>query len=228
MRPAVSVLIPVYNGAAYIGEAIESVLKQTFAPLEILVADDGSTDQSAAIACSYPGVRCFSLPHGGVAAARNRLVGEARGEWVAFLDADDRWLPDKLEIQTAYLRDHPCCEIVFCRYRNFTDLPPDTLTERQKRVLSVEIDRNPVGACIKKTVFERCGLFETGRSYGEDTEWIARLNMRGEDLSHLVEQPLFERRIHDSNTTLSHEAPGREEYLALMADAVRNAIKRGK
>ena len=101
----VSVVIPAYNSEAVLAECVESVLAQTAPPDEILIVDDGSTDRTSAIAAEYSGrdarVRCIRQENAGVAAARNRGIREAAGEWVAMVDADDRWLPEKLERQLA-------------------------------------------------------------------------------------------------------------------------------
>src|SRR4051812_13046945 len=101
-KPTISVVIPCYNGALYLRETLESALAQNYAPLEILVVDDGSEDDSAAIAesCGAP-VRVIRQPNQGESVARNRGIDEARGDWVAFLDADDLWEPEKLERQVA-------------------------------------------------------------------------------------------------------------------------------
>lgn len=98
----VSVIIPVYNGAAHLGETLRSALAQTVLPLEILVIDDGSNDQSAALAESFgPPIRVIRQENRGEAAARNRGIDTARGDWIAFLDADDLWEPEKLARQLA-------------------------------------------------------------------------------------------------------------------------------
>ena len=102
--PTVSVVIPAYNSASYLAEAVESALGQTFKDLEILVVDDGSTDETQELMRRYgPPVRCLSQENTGVATARNRGIDESRGRYVAFLDADDVWQPDKLEKQLAAL-----------------------------------------------------------------------------------------------------------------------------
>ncbi|GAB6164122.1 hypothetical protein JCM19992_01220 [Thermostilla marina] len=104
--PLVSVVVPVFNGSPFLRKALESVLEQTYRPIEIVVVDDGSQDDSAAIAASYgPPVRVIRQPNYGVGAARNRAILHARGEIVAFLDQDDWWLPAKLEKQVACFRD---------------------------------------------------------------------------------------------------------------------------
>src|SRR5262245_53259028 len=102
----ISVVIPCHNAAAYLRSSIDSVLAQTVPPREILVIDDGSTDESATVAMSYaPRVRVVKQTNRGPASARNRGIEEATGEWIAFLDADDVWRPQKLERQGVHLVD---------------------------------------------------------------------------------------------------------------------------
>lgn len=121
MHPSVSVIIPCYNTAPYLREALDSALAQTPPPLEVIVVDDGSTDDSAAIAGSYgPPVRVVRQANRGQAAARNRGIAEARGDWIALLDADDVWLPQKTARQFEALeeagRDVVC---VYCDFYRF-------------------------------------------------------------------------------------------------------------
>jgi glycosyltransferase involved in cell wall biosynthesis len=100
MTHTVSVIMPAYNAAAYVGRAIESALAQTHPPLEILVVDDGSTDHTADVVASYePAVRLVCKPNGGPASARNLGAKLARGRWLGLLDADDWWQPNKLSVQ---------------------------------------------------------------------------------------------------------------------------------
>ncbi|MBI1357552.1 MAG: glycosyltransferase [Acidobacteria bacterium] len=107
--PEVSVVMPAYNAAGFLAEAVESVLRQSFPDFELIVVDDGSTDGTASVAGAVRDsrVRCVSTPHGGASAARNHGVRLARGRYVAFLDSDDIWLDDKLSAQLAALRVRP-------------------------------------------------------------------------------------------------------------------------
>lgn len=100
----VSVIIPAYNAAAFIGDALNSARAQTYDNLEIIVVDDGSTDGTADVVSSFHGVRMIRQPNRGAAAARNRGIREASGRYLAFLDADDIWLPDKTRMQVEFLR----------------------------------------------------------------------------------------------------------------------------
>lgn len=107
-RFSISVVIPAYNSAASIGRAIDSVLAQTLLADEILVVDDGSTDATAEIVRTYGHkVRLLVQPNAGAAAARNTGIAAAAGDWIAFLDADDEWLPQRLAVQTDILKRHP-------------------------------------------------------------------------------------------------------------------------
>ncbi|MEQ8848772.1 glycosyltransferase family A protein [Botrimarina sp.] len=118
--PTYSVVVPCYNGAPFLRETLDSVLAQTAPPLEILVIDDGSTDDSAAVAESYGDpVRVIRQPNQGESVARNRGIDEARAEWVAFLDADDLWRPSKLAAQLEVAGGEIAC--VHCRFDALID-----------------------------------------------------------------------------------------------------------
>src|SRR2546422_627426 len=114
--PLVSVVIPVYNGEQYLADAIQSVLDQTYPNFEAIVVDDGSTDGSAAVAKRVgEAIRYVHQANGGVSKARNTGIAAARGTYLAFLDQDDLWLPDKLAAQVAYLDSHPEIGAVYCQ-----------------------------------------------------------------------------------------------------------------
>src|SRR3989441_12309052 len=114
--PYVSVVIPVYNGERYLADAIQSVRDQTYQNFEVIVVDDGSTDGSAEVAQSFgEAIRYVHQANGGVCKARNTGMAVARGGYLAFLDQDDLWLPDKLATQVAYLDSHPEVGAVYCQ-----------------------------------------------------------------------------------------------------------------
>ncbi len=110
--PVVSVIIPTYNRWPLVREAIESVLAQSYRFFELIVIDDGSTDDTAKQLAGFgTHLRLIEQPHRGVSAARNRGAKVARGRYLAFLDSDDLWFPEKLAIQTAFMEDHAAIEI---------------------------------------------------------------------------------------------------------------------
>ncbi len=113
--PTISVIIPAYNAERTILETITSVQQQTFSDLELLVINDGSTDQTLELLNSVnePRMKILDYPNGGVSVARNRGITHARGEFIAFLDADDLWIADKLELQLAALQQHPEAGVVY-------------------------------------------------------------------------------------------------------------------
>src|SRR5207247_11352011 len=122
--PLVTVIIGAYNAERYLAEAIDSVLVQTHSNHELIVVDDGSTDSTAEVAEGYgPQVRCIRQENGGMAASRNRAIPEARGSYFSFLDADDRFPPDKLRRQLAVFDADPELDIVYGHVTEF--LSPD-------------------------------------------------------------------------------------------------------
>ena len=108
VEPLISVVVPVHNGAAYLSDALGSIAAQGHRRLDIVVVDDGSTDESASIARSFEKVIYLHQPNRGVATARNTGIEHASGEFIAFLDADDLWLPNYLEAQIEFVREHDC------------------------------------------------------------------------------------------------------------------------
>jgi len=212
----VSVIIPVYNGEKYLAEAIESVLAQTLPPLEIIVVDDGSTDASADIARGFGDpVRVESQPHGGIAPARNRGVALARGELIAFLDADDVWGVDKLAVQVAELEINVDAKMVFGLVEQFVS--PEVS-------IRVRFPDHPIpgifaGALlIRRVDFYRVGEFAAEWKVGEFIDWYARaveLGLR----SVVLPQVVLRRRIHRANQTALD--PGmKSDYPRLIKNAL--------
>src|SRR5580658_5195808 len=116
LEPLVSVVIPCYNSARYLGETIESVLAQTYARVEVIVVDDGSTDATPKIAQSYP-VQYVYQANRGISAARNTGVIHSRGKYVQFLDHDDRLLPTAIEVGVKFLEERPECAMAIGEHR---------------------------------------------------------------------------------------------------------------
>jgi glycosyltransferase involved in cell wall biosynthesis len=201
----VSVVIPVYNGRAYLEGAVKTVLAQTRAPLEVLVVDDGSTDGTRELAASLaPRVALIAQANQGAGAARNVGVARARGSHVAFLDVDDRWTPEKLAKQMAVFERHPEVAVVGSRLakidRQDRPLPsPGRILPRAqydrpasfREVLLMTGNVVPLSsAVVRRDVFQSAGGFRVEPNFtSEDYDLWVRL---AEDHPfYLFEEPLM-------------------------------------
>jgi glycosyltransferase involved in cell wall biosynthesis len=211
----VSVIIPVYNCERFLAEAIESVLAQTYRPLEIIVVDDGSTDQSANIARSYKEIQYIYQPNQGAAVARNTGLAAAQGELIAFLDADDVWLPNKLKVQVEYLTEHPDVGLNVCRIENFLD-PEISLPPGGGDVPLMKEQINLGTMVVRRDVFSQAGDFDPGYSVAEDFDWITRAKDLGVTIT-ILPDVLMQRRIHETN--LSHDTQARRESMLRLVKA---------
>ena len=193
--------MPVYNGEAHVGEAISSVFGQTYRPLELIVIDDGSTDETAEVVrrCASPLLKYIQQPHAGTGAARNRGVGQARGDLVGHLDADDVWDQMKLDRQVAALEAHPEVEMVSGHIVEFYS--PELSTEERR---SIRAPRPPLPAFImsavlhRRRVLDRVGLWETKWRLGQDLSWHLRADEIGVKM-HMLPDIVVYRRLHVAN-----------------------------
>ena len=205
-RPLVSVIIPTHNYAEYLPEALQSVLDQDYPLVQVIVVDDGSTDDTAAAVAPFVerGVEYVFQENQGPGPARNEGIRRARGELIAFLDADDSWLPDKIARQVAFLEAHPELGLVGCAgFDCDSDLQPTGLRVapniESEMVFERLLVRNfvqPSGVLVRKQCLDTVGEFKNMR-FGEDWDlWlrIARLFPIG-----FVQEPLFRRREHPAN-----------------------------
>lgn len=172
----VSVIMPAYNSAAFIPDAVESIRRQAYPHLEVIIVDDGSTDGTAEVAKSLNDleVRYVHQPNGGPGRARNHGLRLARGDVIAFLDADDLWPPDRLRRQLAYLERDPLLDIVLGQVQVFRSVVrPDG--DREIQTCSpCFYQLFPVAALIRRRVFEQVGGFDESLRFGEDTDWFMR------------------------------------------------------
>jgi len=224
-RCSISVIIPVYNTERYLAEAIGSVLIQCLRPAEIIVVDDGSTDETLRVAKKFePGVSIISQPNKGVGAARNAGTLAARGNFIAFLDADDKWTSNKLEIQLAYLVDHPGKDMVFGNVEQF--ISPE-LSKEKHGSLRQELEKMPgfiAGTMlIKRETFLRVGLFNENLTIGEFIDWFTRAKDNG--LSYyMFEEILMKRRIHDANMGITKK-DFKKDYTAILRETLARRRK---
>jgi glycosyltransferase involved in cell wall biosynthesis len=201
--PLVSVIIPVYNGERYLSRAIESVIAQEYRPIEIIVVDDGSTDQSARVIRRYQECIYLFQQNQGHASARNLGALKAQGELIAFLDADDVWLPSKLLFQVRYLIEHPDIGYVITHMRPMLEDGVNWPSSLNRAYYT----KNPPcylpsALLVRREVFLGVGLFDTRYRHASDSDWFLRAKDAGVKMAILPEV-LVEKHIHSSN--LSHE-----------------------
>ena len=216
----VSVMIGVYNARAYLGEAIESVLAQSYRSLELIVVDDGSTDGSGDVARSYGDVVRYAYQeNAGNGAARNRAVELSTGQFFAFLDADDRFMLDKLDRQLSALDADPELDVVFGHVREFVS--PE-LTAEQRDSIRPPSPPAPWTApnlmLIRREAFLEVGPFSEQLKVGVTVDWYARALEAGLR-SLMLPEVVLERRLHLSNNGL-RESDSRSQYLHVLKAAL--------
>ena len=216
--PLISCIVPVFNGERYLREALGSIFAQTYRPLEIIVADDGSADGTADIVAAF-GDRVHYLRQSNQrpAAARNLGIRAASGEFIAFLDADDLWHPEKLTRQTDRFQARPELDYCVAHAQNFWIPELDAEAERyQKHRISRPLPGYVTGTLVaRRTVFDTLGLFNPALAHGDSTEWFMRAAERGAVMELLVDTLLY-RRLHPTNRSRVRAANSREEYLQIL------------
>jgi len=214
--PRVSVIIPVFNGGKFIGQAIDSVLKQTFRDLEIVVVDDGSTDETPSVVAQFSDrILYLRQENQGVSVARNTGIEAARGDYLAFLDADDVWLPHKLQRQVECLNKQSNVSAVGCGHyvadRELNVLEEKIPLHSQSPLDDLLLFRSNHGLCsstllVKKNVIYRVGNFDPSLSTSADWDLAIRIAHRYEVA--FVAEALVYYRQHDANM---HQNVGRME-----------------
>jgi glycosyltransferase involved in cell wall biosynthesis len=198
-KPLVSVIIPAYNAGRYIKEAVDSALAQTYKNCEVVVVDDGSTDNTRQVLAPYIDagkIKYIYQENKGLAGARNTGIKNSSGEYITLLDADDIFLPRKIERQVNFLEKHPECDICYCDLYHFYEDKPDQLLKLNyryysgKEVLPHLIAGNfiaPISVVARRTVFERFGYFDETLKRSEDIEFWLRIALGGGQICFLPE-----------------------------------------
>lgn len=203
----ITVIIPCYNQAHYLGEAIESVLAQSYPHIEILVIDDGSPDNTAEVAAKYDQVRYIRQENQGLSGARNTGIRESTGQYLVFLDADDRLVPDGLQAGINCFHVHPECAFVSGHHR-YIKGDGSLLNEYPQEWIDPDpylalLKDNYIGMCAtvmyKREVFEKVGNFKTSLKSCEDYDLYLRIACQFPVARH--SQMVAEYRWHETNMT---------------------------
>lgn len=208
MPPTGSIIIPCYNRAHFIGGAIESVLRQTYQSFEIIVVDDGSTDETAQAVAVYPQVQLIRQSNSGTAAARNTGLGAARGEYVVFLDSDDLLLPDALQIGVDALAHHPDCAFVYgyCQYiaadgsRLPTPYRPRVRKDYYRHLLRQNFIQSNGVVMYRRSAVDGFHLATNGCE-----DWDLYLRIAKDHKIHCHEQEVLQYRRHSSSMSGDHK-----------------------
>ncbi len=236
--PRISAVIPAYNAEDFLSRAIESVLAQTLPVAELIVVDDGSTDATSRVAEGFGGpVRCIRQSNQGVSAARNCGIRQARGDWIAFLDADDEWLPHKNQMQWEQLQrtqgiDWCCCshEVIRDGRRWEYAIPPHMREPLGKRELvpyftaALYLPIQTSGLIISKRLLTQVGLFRDPMRFGEDRDLMWRIAMQQPLLAY---SPRVGHRYYCDPSASLTRTREREVMVQILCDNLRRAESMG-
>jgi glycosyltransferase involved in cell wall biosynthesis len=225
--PRISVVLPTYNRAHLLGRTLRSLLAQTFRDFEVHIVDDGSTDGTEAVVAEHadPRVHYVRVEHRGCAAARNHAVREARGEWIALLDSDDEWTPDKLERQMQQADTAaPTVGVLYAGGVFIDDTSGNTISVRRPlagghgwifdRLLETHWFPS-TSVVARRRCFDEVGFFDERLTFGEDREWLLRVARRFEFLG--LDDLLVLVHIH-GGPRLTHSLPGRIAFVEVILE----------
>jgi len=230
-KPLVSIIIPAYNAERYIDEAVTSALRQEYPNKEIIVIDDGSEDETPRRILAYRekgSVRYIRQENKGLSAARNLGIRTAQGKYIALLDSDDAFLPDKINFQVEALENNPGYNVCYCDLLHFKDAMPRKFYHhtyhslyRSANPLRELIRKqfiNPLSIIAKKEVFEKYGYFDETLRRSEDWDLWLRWSRAGVQF-YYVDEVLAHYRVRDdeNNTSVNNEPLMKEENLILFA-----------
>lgn len=220
--PVVSCLVPVYNGARFLAEAIHSILSQDWRPIEVIVVDDGSTDATPEILAGFGDqITVIRQENAGPVVARNRAIAAAAGEFLAFLDGDDLWAPKKLSRQVARLLAEPALGFCVAQVQNFWEAEVADEGER----LGQSTRAQPIVGyvtgtlVVRRAVAGQVGPFDVALAHGDSADWFMRAEQLGVK-GVCLDEVLLHRRLHRENRSRLRAQGSRDEFLRLLKRAV--------
>lgn len=221
-KPLVSCIVPAFNSGRYIGEALDSILAQTYSNIEIIVSDDGSTDDTASIVARYGArVRYLKQETLGPAATRNLGTAAAKGELLAFLDADDLWHEQKLERQLDRFDVRLDLEACVTHAQMFwvPELEEEAHLYRENPRSEAVPGYATTTLLAKRTVFERIGTFRTDLWFSDATEWFMRAR-EGGVVIELMPDVLTYHRMHERNLTRRRSEGSKVEFARIVGESL--------
>jgi glycosyltransferase involved in cell wall biosynthesis len=234
-KPLASVVIPAYNSERFLGEAIESALAQTYAPVETIVVDDGSSDGTTDVARAHPEVILIEQENSGPSAARNRGFKASCGEFIAFHDSDDAMTPDKLAVQIGHMLESPGVGCVVAEQELIVEegaeLPfwvegtkVETVMPPRPPELEDEPLVHPMTMVVRRETFEQVGNFDESMRAGEDLDWMLRAAEEEIEITRLSEV-LLRRRVHPDSLTQNATASRAGIFRAFKARIERHRAR---
>jgi glycosyltransferase involved in cell wall biosynthesis len=230
MFPLISCIVPVYNGERYLGEALESIFAQSYRPVEVIIVDDGSADGSLLVAAGYKDrVRVLRQSNKGPSATRNFGVSMSRGDFVAFLDPDDLWHPDKLARQMARFKARSELDLCVAHAQLFwvSELEGEAARLSNQARVSTVPGYTTGTLLTRRTFFDAIGDFDASLWFADATDWFLRAADRGA-VMELLPDVLLYHRMHTTNLTRRRLSASRDEFLRIVKRSLDNRRQDGK
>ena len=232
----ISVVIPTFNREDLIKDAINTVLEQVYQNFEIIIIDDGSTDNTSEVVKSFDDARIKYIyqENAGISKARNKGIEDASGEYIAFLDSDDLWHPEKLEKQVSVLDKDPDVDLLsnnsqYMTFQNdIIEIKKNYVKSQKENISLILLDPDKVFTgtptlLVRKTIFEKVGLFDETVTFCEDWDLFFRIALVGK-ICHIPEILTYVRNHKGNITNISHVGKFKNGYLRFLEKAFSNEL----